>query len=37
MSNRREKVFESGRTQSTDKNAERGFKNEEIKKWIIPL
>ena len=37
MSNRREKIFESGRTKSTDENVKKGFINEEIKKWIIPL
>jgi hypothetical protein len=37
MSSGREKIFESGRTKSTEKNAERDFINEEIKKGITPL
>jgi hypothetical protein len=37
MSNGREELLESGRTKSTDKNAERDFINEERKKGITPL
>jgi len=37
MSNGREKITESGKTKSTDENAERDFINEEIKKGTTPL